>query len=168
MMNSLKLLSKYQYNTFSVKAHWKSNFMKIDLWYCRCELQSYFFSCWCWKSRLIFIQMLVINMMDFPRFCQRKVLNLSQVGRTLLLRLIWVFVQLPTEADSILEEQCYKKDAFEACDKGCVKMIFVLLTEVVVFPMWTLIVQVWVANLKGEIAKWRVYLKLAMLLALHK
>lgn len=44
-------------------------------------------------------------------------------------------MQLPTEADSILEEQCYKKDAFEAYDKGCVKIIFVLLTEVVVFPM---------------------------------
>lgn len=42
------------------------------------------------------------------------------------------FILLPTEVDPILEKQGHKGDALVACDISHVKMIFTLLSEVII------------------------------------
>lgn len=70
------------------------------------------------------------------------------------------------EVDSITKQQAFKKNAFRVCGTGCVKIVFILLTEVVVFYIQTFIVQIRVPNLEDSIPGGRV--QLAMLLTLNK
>lgn len=42
------------------------------------------------------------------------------------------FVLLLEKFDSVPKKQCHKRDALIACDFGCVKMIFTLLTKIVI------------------------------------
>lgn len=71
----------------------------------------------------------------------------------------WSFLLLLAEIDLILKKQGYKKDALDVCDTSRVKIIFPLLTKVVVLHTRITIVYVRIFSLKSSI--W--YMNLALL-----
>lgn len=75
---------------------------------------------------------------------------------------------LSTEVDPILEKWSCKRDILMACGTGHGKIILALLTEVIIFYIWALIIQIGVPSLKKAILEYGICLKLAIFLDLNK
>lgn len=78
------------------------------------------------------------------------------------------FVLIPAKADSILKKQSCKKDAFKAYSISYIEIILVLLIEIVTLYIQVPIIEIRVFSLERAIARYKVYLQLAMLLTLDK
>lgn len=76
------------------------------------------------------------------------------------------FVLLLAKVDPIPEEQDCKRDVLVARGTGCIKIVFALLTEVIIFYMQVFLVQIRVPGLKNSILEGDVYL--IMFLAFNK
>lgn len=78
------------------------------------------------------------------------------------------FVLIPVKADSILKKQSHKKDIFKAYNISYIEIIFILLIEIVTLYIQVPIIESRVFSLEKAIARYKVCLQLAMLLALDK
>lgn len=90
----------------------------------------------------------------------------SKKDNTVVFNLSFVLLLLDLNPNG--KKQGRKGDAFWACGTGCIKMVFTLLTEIVVFHMKIFIIQVEVPSLEGVIVEYKVCLKPTIFLALDK
>lgn len=75
--------------------------------------------------------MLVINKVNFLKFCQKKALNLFQVRKGSIIVFNLSFMLLSAEIDLVIEKHSCKRYIFRACDIGYIKIIFALSIKVV-------------------------------------